>query len=335
MIPVLNTNLKPLMPCSEKRARKLLESNQARPYWCKGVFCIILTREPKSEYKQPIVIGIDPGSKFEGFTVKSEAKTFLNIQTKAKTDVKDKMETRRSLRRTRRSRKTRYRKCRFNRKRTQGYIPPSTKARWDYKLSLIKWLNKIYPITDLVIEDISAKTLKGAKKWNKNFSPLEVGKSYFKLEIEKLNLVYYEYKGYETHDFRTQYGLKKNSKKSQQDFYTHCVDSWVLANQVVGGHTAVDNLRVLYLAPIKRYRRQLHRQNPQKGSKRPTYGSTRSLGFERGTLIKHPKYGLALIGGSPNNRISLNSLDLNRRLCRNAKPKDIKILTNLKWNIKT
>jgi len=55
---------------------------------------------------QPVAVGIDPGSKKEGFTVKSEVRTFLNIQADAVTWVKDAVETRRNLRRSGRMRKT-------------------------------------------------------------------------------------------------------------------------------------------------------------------------------------------------------------------------------------
>lgn len=330
MVPVLDKDKKPLMPCSEKRARKLLEKGEAKPYWSRGVFCIILQKEPSSRNYQDIAVAIDTGSKFEGFSVKSESHTLLNIQTEAKTDVKDKVETRRNLRRSRRNRKTRYRTCRFNRG-VGNRIPPSTKSRWVYKLSIINWLRKLYNITHVVVENVKSKTWKNARKWNKNFSPIEVGKNFFREEIKKMNVDYNEFDGYETFEFRNSYGFKKNSNKSKKDFYTHCVDAWVLANQIVGGHTEVDNLRTLYLKPLKIFRRQLHVQNFSKGGVRKNYGSTRSMGFERRTLVKHPKYGLTLVGGTLKNRISLNSISDNKRLCQNAKPEDLKILTNYKW----
>ena len=37
------------------------------------------------------------------------------------------------------------------------------------------------------------------------------------------------------------------------------------------------------------------------------------------------------LGGTLKNRISLNSISDNKRLCQNAKPEDLKILTNYKW----
>ncbi len=333
MVPVLDKDKKPLMPCTEKRAKKLMESGKAKPYWCKGIFCIILQDEPKSRYMQDIVVGIDPGSKFEGLTVKSEAHTLLNVQTEAKTDVKKKMESRAALRGSRRSRKTRYRKCRFNRGVNSGGIPPSIRARWDYKIGLVNWFRKMYPVTMIAIEDIAAKSWKGARKWNLNFSPIEIGKNYFRDFVKSSNLKLYEFKGYETAEMRKEMGLKKNSKKDKKDFYTHCVDSWCIANEVIGGHTEVDNNNTIFLSPLKRYRRQLHVQNPTKGGIRKKYGSTRSLGIERGTLVRHIKYGLSLVGGASKGKVSLNCLNTNNRLTQNAKIEDLIILTNLKWNI--
>lgn len=333
MVPVLDKDKKPLMPCSEKRAKKLMERGVAKPYWCKGIFCIILQQEPKSRYLQDIVVGIDPGSKWEGLTVKSEAHTVLNVQTEAKTDVKRKMEERAILRRSRRNRKTRYRKCRINRTRTVGHIPPSTKSRWDYKISLINWFRKMYPVTLIAIENIATKTWKGAKKWNKRFTPLEVGKNYFMDFVRSTLLKLHEFQGYETAEMRKGYGLKKNSKKDKKDFYTHCVDSWCIANEVIGGHSVVDNIKTLFLRPLKRFRRRLHVVNPTKGSIRKSYGSTRSLGLERGSLVKHLKHGLSLLGGNSKSKVSLHHLTDNKRMTQLAKIEDLKILTKFQWNI--
>ena len=59
MVGVLDVNKKPLMHCSEKRARKLMERGEAKGYYKKGIFCIILQRPPKTNFKQNICIGID------------------------------------------------------------------------------------------------------------------------------------------------------------------------------------------------------------------------------------------------------------------------------------
>lgn len=330
MVPVLDSNKKPLMPCSEKRARKLLEKGEAKPYWNKGVFCIILQRPPKTEYRQDVCIGVDPGSKFNGYSIKSPEHTFLNLQVKAVDTVKRKMEERAMLRRSRRQRKTPYRKCRFNRS-VGKRIPPSTKARWQQHLNIISWMNKLYPITHVAVEDIKARTIKNKRKWNVNFSPLEVGKNWFYSEIEK-KYELYTYQGYETFNLRASYGFPKNKEKSKKDFYTHCVDAWCIANEVVGGHTEIDNTKTIFLKPLMFHRRKLHEILPKKNGFRRNYGGTLSEGLKRGTLVKHPKHGLTYVGGASKGRLSLHCYNTGKRLVQNAKKEDLKILTQIKYN---
>lgn len=328
MVPVLDEIKRPLMPCTERRARKLLESGRAKPYWCKGVFCIILQESPKNNYKQDVCIGIDPGSKFNGYSIKSSAHTFLNMQVKAVDTVKKKMEERAMLRRGRRNRKTPYRKCRFNRS-VKNRIPPSTKARWQQHLNIIKWMSKLYNITHVALEDIKAKTMKNGRKWNIHFSPLEVGKHWFSEQIRLMELPLHKYQGFETAEMRRSYGFKKNPNKDKKDFYTHAMDAWCLANEVVGGHTDIDNERTIYLKPLMFHRRKLHEILPKKEGKRRNYGGTMSVGLKRGTLVKHPKWGLTYIGGTDGNRISLHDVSTGKRLCQNARTTDIRICTKI------
>jgi len=82
-------------------------------------------------------------------------------------------ETRRTMRRARRSRNTPCRPCRLNRRRGEVFLPPCTKSRWQWKLRLLAWLSKMYPITHVMVEDVQATTKKGARRWNCMFSPLE------------------------------------------------------------------------------------------------------------------------------------------------------------------
>jgi len=283
-----------------------------------------LNIEPSSRRIEPIAVGIDPGSKKEAFTVKSESHTYLNIQADAVTWVKDAIKTRREMRRGRRFRKTPCRKPRWNRKR--GGLAPSTKSRWQWKLRICNWLSKIFPITDFVVEDIAAVTKKGKRRWNKSFSPLEVGKKWFYSELEKLGNVY-TLKGYETKELRDEYGLKKSNKKLSETFEAHGVDSWVLANWHVGGHILPDNKEMLIVTPLQLHRRQLHALQPAKGGIRRNYGGTRSMGFKRGSYVKHPKYNICYVGGTSKDRISLHSIADSKRLCQNAKPQDCKHLT--------
>ena len=320
------------MPCTEKRARQMIESKKATPFWVKGIFCVRLNVEPSSRNKQQIAVEIDPGSKKEGFTVKSASHTFLNIQADAVTWVTGAVETRRMLRSSRRGRKTPCRKGKANRSRPKGFLPPSTRARWNWKLRIVAQLIKIFPITDFVVEDIAAMSKKHCRKWNKSFSPLEVGKNYFYVALAKYGKVYLK-QGYETKELRDAAGLKKTAQKLSEKFEAHCVDSWVLANWLVGGHVLPDNKRMLCITPIRLHRRQLHAMVPAKGGKRKFYGSTRSMGFKRGSLVKHPKWGLTYIGGTISGKLSLHSLVDGKRLTTDAKPQAVQFKSYNTWKV--
>ena len=323
-VPVVDSNNKPLMPTTPSRARRWVKEKKATYFWKKGIFCVRLNVEPSDHKTQGIVVGIDPGSKREGFTVKSKAHTYLNVQANAVDWVKDAVEVKRNMRRARRFRNTPRRKNKSNR--SKAPFPPSTKARWAWKLRVCVWLKGLFLVTDFIVEDIKARTIKGARKWNKSFSPLEVGKKWFYGEIAKLGNLYTK-QGYETKELRDLLGLKKTKAKLSDRFDAHCVDSWVLANYVVGGHVKPDNERILKVIPLRFHRRQLHALQPAKGGVRRPYGGTVSLGLKRGSLVRHVKYGVVYVGGFFKSRISLHSLETGIRLCQNAKVSDCKFLT--------
>lgn len=340
-VPVLDSENRPLMPTTPSRARRWVKSGKATPFWKKGVYCVRLNVDPSDTNRQPIVVGIDPGSKREAFTVKSQAHTYLNIQTHTVDWVKDHVEVRRNMRRARRYRNTPCRQNRANRLVNKSRIPPSTKARWQWKLRIVNWLTKMFPITAIVVEDIKARTWKGGRRWNISFSPLQVGKHWFYSELEKV--AYLEtMSGYETYELRQSLGLKKSKQKLSNSFDAHCVDSWALANWYIGGHSQPDNTQLIEVIPLQFHRRQLHRLQHAKGHIRSRYGGTISAGFKRGSIIKHRKYGICYVGGwqeSPTKKdsqrktISLHSLNTGKRLSRNVLPEDCKFLSYNSWRI--
>jgi RRXRR protein len=323
-VPVVDRDQKPLMPTTPARARKCVTSGKATPFWKGGVFCVRLNVGPSVRTMQPIAVGIDPGSKKEAFTVKSRAHTYLNIQADAVTWVKDRVETRRNARRARRARKTPCRQPRANRAR--GSLPPSTKARWQWKLRILAWLRKMFPIAHVIVEDIKATT-KGKKRWDQSFSPLEVGKQWFYQQIANLTTK----RGWETKQMRDAFRLSKSGNKMSERFEAHCVDSWVLANSVVDGPTKPDNTEMLMIIPLEFHRRQLHVFNPKKGGIRRAYGGTRSMGFKRGSLVTHHRYGLCYVGGSSRGRISLHALETGKRLTQGATTENIRFRCFNSW----
>ena len=333
-VPVASKTGKKLMPTRANKAGMLIKKGLATPYWSNGIFSIRLNYATQDAYTQDIVVGVDPGSKKEGFTVKSEAHTYLNIQADAHSKVGKKVAKRRELRRGRRSRKCPNRKQKKHNLSNRDRVPAGTRARWDWKLRILDWLSKLYPITDVCVEDIKAPTIQYAKKWNQSFSPLEVGKHWFYREIEK-RWQLRTLQGHETKEIRDRLRLTKSSKKLSETFDAHCVDSWCLAYQTVGGKPSIpDHTDIFCISPIPIRRRELHRQNPQKGGKRPRYGGTTSNGLVKNTLVRHIKHGLTRISGFSQQGIALYSLE-GKRLCQNAKTEDFRVLTRLNFNYRS
>jgi len=327
-VPVVDVEGKQLMPCTPVRARLLLKRGKAVARWSKlGIFYIRLKYavEPKN---QILTVGVDPGSKYEAVSVVGRKDTVLNIMLEAVDWVKRALEQRRRMRRARRYRKTRRRPCRGDNRCSEGRIPPSTKARWDAKLRIIKQLKKLLPISYAVVEDIKAVTKRERRRWNINFSPIEVGKRYFYSALKEMGQEVVTKSGEETKAFRESLGLKKIRRKSKPVFESQCVDSWCLAAMVTGAKHPTTR-SIYYLVPLRWHRRQLHRLEPDKGGVRRRYGGTISLGLKKGTLVKHVKYGLCYIGGYLKNRFSLHSLKTGRRITQNAKREDFKILTRI------
>jgi hypothetical protein len=232
------------------------------------------------------------------------------------------------MRKARRRRNTPCRKNKYNRK--FGNLAASTKARWNAKLRIVNIVVKIYPITNIIVEDIKAVSKKNNKYWNTTFSPLQSGKNYFYSELKKFATLDLK-RGFETAELRKLYNLEKTTNKLQSIFSAHNVDSWVLANTVTDWSGKIDNENIHRLIPLRFHRRQLHYFQANKKGLRNRYGGTISLGLKRGSLVKHPKYGLCYIGGNMKNVISLHQLNDGIRICKHAKKEDLKILRYNKW----
>ena len=335
-VPVTLQSGEKLMPTHPNKAGMLIKKGLATPYWRNGIFSIRLNYEPKKKHKQEIVVGVDPGSKKEGFTVKSASHTYLNVQANAHNKVGKKVEKRRELRRSRRSRKCPNRKQKQHNLSHRDRIPAGTRARWDWKLRILDWLSKLYPVTHVCIEDIKARTIERAKKWNQSFSPLEVGKQWFYFEVEKrwklLTL-----QGWETKEIRDRLGLKKSSKKLSETFEAHCVDSWCLAYHTIGGENIPDNTDIFCISPIPIKRRELHRQQESKGRKRSRQGGTVfGKGLVKNTLVRHIRYGLTRLAGvNAKGLFSIYTLEGNKRLTTGAKRSDFRVLTRLNFNYRS
>lgn len=329
-VPVKTQDGQQLMPTTPRKTRLLIASGEATPYWSNGVFCIRLNRAPYARYKQDIAVGVDPGSKKEGFTAKSTAHTYLNVQADAKTGVDKKLARRRNSRRSRRHRKRPYRQNRQNRLAHRARVPAGTRARWAWKLRVLDWFAKLYPVTHVCVEDISAASREGQRRWNASFNPLQVGKQWFYAAVAS-RWALLTLQGHETARLRESLGLTKTRNKTAETFDAHCVDAWCLAFHTVGGDVPVDNVAVFCIAPIEHKRRCLHRERTKKGGIRTRYGGTLSLGWKKQTLVKHPQHGLCLVGGHQKGRLALHDVATGKRIVLSAKPTDCKRLRRVNF----
>ena len=289
-VPVIDSQGTVLMPCTPPKARALLKAGKAIPKRGKlGIFYLQLTYEQREVSTQRLVVGIDPGSKFEGFSVVGTTDTVLNLMVEAPTHVKKAVATRRTLRRARRFRLWR-RPCRSqNRLRSQHRLPPSTRSRWEAKARIVGHLATILPLSDAAVEDVQAAPRPGVGgRWNVAFSPVQVGKEHLYQQLKDLGLTVHLYPGVVTKQLREQYGLPKSTQKDQKTFSSHAVDAWVLAASVSGARVPSCR-RLWYGVPIRLHRRQLHHLQAEKGGNRTRYGGTRSLGYTRRTVLRHPR----------------------------------------------
>ena len=156
---VLDRRGKPLMPCSEKRARLLLERGRARVHRMVPFVIRVTDRRANDSVLQSLRLKLDPGSKTTGIALvreKKDAIAVLNLFELAHRgkQISKALTARRQLRRGRRSRNLRHRAPRFlNRgNKDKGWLPPSLMHRVDTTLSWVRKLSRWTPISALSTE---------------------------------------------------------------------------------------------------------------------------------------------------------------------------------------
>lgn len=152
MIYVKNKEGKALMP-TERGGRIGYLLRHGKAHVVSRVPFVVQLDYESTTYTQEVSLGIDAGSKHIGVSASSEKKELLAAHVELRIDVVNLLSTRRELRRTRRNRKTRYRKVRFdNRKRKDGWLEPSIEQKVDSHLKVIRLVHKLLPITKTTIE---------------------------------------------------------------------------------------------------------------------------------------------------------------------------------------
>ena len=104
---------------------------------------------------QPVSLGVDAGSKHIGLAATTEKKVVYQEELIPRNDVVKLLSARRTLRRSRRSRKTRYRKPRFNNRvhsKHKGWLAPSVEVKIQEHITAIKNVCKILPVSEIHVE---------------------------------------------------------------------------------------------------------------------------------------------------------------------------------------
>ena len=155
LVYVLNKNGHPLMPTERcGKIRRLLKNGLAKVIK-RCPFTIQLTYET-TNVVQEVNLGIDAGSKTIGLSATTEAKELFASNVILRNDIVDLLSTRRENRRARRSRKTRYRKVRFNnRNKPNGWLAPSILNKINTHVKVVADIYRILPIKNIIVETAS------------------------------------------------------------------------------------------------------------------------------------------------------------------------------------
>lgn len=296
---VLGIDGKPLTPTTNTKARKLMKGKQAKPIWNKfSQFGIQMLVETRKEIPKTI-LGMDFGTKFEGYTIVTDKENNLAVMWKLpdKKKLVKKLEERRKLRRARRFRNCRRRKCRFqNRKET--FIAPSQKQVVDSRLKCINDLCKSYPVDCVALEDV--KFNHRDNKWGRNFTTLEIGKTIIDNFFINKGIKIDKFTGSKTQELRKKYGYHKvHADKSKIDFRTHCSDALAISTEVMDNGYIEPTNNFIYVDDSYRcIKRRLHDSQYSKGNIRYPFSFGNFKGIRKGTIIGFDEGYGQLVGGT-------------------------------------
>lgn len=349
-IPVIDQNGKPLMPTKRTRAEVWVEQGKAE--WVKTdirIKAVRLLAEPSGRNTQPIVVGVDPGKLYSGIAVQSSKATLFQAHLELPFErVKERMENRKMLRRSRRSRRINrdvpfklrnHRQKRFDNRRGKK-LAPSIRANRQLEIRVVKELATLFPITAIGYEKVRADVdltsgRKGARS-GKGFSPVMIGQTWAIEQMSQIAPVYTRYgwqdDGNGTSQLRNGLGLSKSKNKADQTPQSHAVDGVAIACGYFiqyrpfhqgrnHGHTWVGEVNitaapfvVVQRPPISR--RQIHLMVPAKGGVRRRYGGTVTRhGVRKGDLVRAEMAGRVSVGwvsGDTARQVSVSDINWKR-----------------------
>lgn len=158
---VLDDSHRSLDPVHPGYARKLLSSGKAAVFR-RFPFTILLKKEVHEPLVQPLRLKLDPGSKTTGLAIVNDVSgevVWAAELTHRGQAIKEALDARRGVRRSRRQRQTRYRQARFaNRTRKRGWLAPSLESRIANILTWVNRLSRYCPITSITQELVKFDT---------------------------------------------------------------------------------------------------------------------------------------------------------------------------------
>ena len=147
---VKSINNEPLMPCTPTKARHMLKKGEAHVVKL-NPFTIKLNFECENKV-QVGKLKIDDGYKHVGFSVTNEKEELLSGEIELDMDTSKRLTEKKMYRKNRRYRLW-YRKPKFNnRKKDQGWLPPSIKRKHNTIHRFIDKVKSLLPINKIIIE---------------------------------------------------------------------------------------------------------------------------------------------------------------------------------------
>lgn len=238
---VLDCHKNPLMPCTPARARRLLRQKKAAVY--KYFPFTIVLKHRVGGNTQPIQAKFDQGSKITGLALVADfkkGKTVIfaaNIEHKGQAIV-EKLLKRAAIRRSRRNRKTRYRKPKWTNamsqaqlqhinQRPKGWLPPSARSRLDNIRNMAKKLLSFTPITSFGVENVRFDT---QLMVNPTISGIDYQQgTLFEYEVKEYLLHLYHYRCAYCHGLSNDPILEKEHIIPKSKHGTNRIDNLALA----------------------------------------------------------------------------------------------------------
>ena len=157
MVFVLDKSKKPLDMISNAEARILIRKKLAVIHKMYP-FTIRLRDNSCGSKDRAYTVKLDPGSRTTGVAItddKDQVVMLAELEHRGHI-IKKNLDSRRMIRRSRRSRKTRYRAARFlNRTKPKGWLAPSVKSRANNVINFVKKYKKLLNINKVMIENVS------------------------------------------------------------------------------------------------------------------------------------------------------------------------------------